>query len=92
MSTWNSVREVELVQAFLWTCDDCGRDNFERAITVDPESTEGQEVAEFTRLATEDANESVQALGLEVGGDWLMAPRQVKCRHCGAEFSTVEGE
>lgn len=31
---------VEIHQAFLWTCDDCGRDNFERAITVSPETIE----------------------------------------------------
>ena len=92
MSAWNSVRQVELVQAFLWTCEDCGRDNFERAVTVEPESMEGQEVTELVQQVTDDANESAQALGIEVGGDWLMAPPHVTCRHCGAEFSTDQAD
>jgi hypothetical protein len=92
MSAWNGVRQVELVQAFLWTCEDCGRDNFERAIRVEPESLEGQEVAEFAKSAAEEANESAQALGIEIGGDFLMAPTSVKCQHCGAEFSTDEAD
>jgi hypothetical protein len=92
MAAWNGVRTVELAQAFLWTCDDCGRDNFERAVTVGPESLEGQEVAELALHVAGEANESAQALGIEVGGDWLMAPRRVKCQHCRAEFATTEDE
>jgi rubredoxin len=86
------MRKVELHPAHLWTCDDCGRDNFERAIRVEPESLEGQEVYELTQLLAEEANESAEVLGIVVGGEWTMRPDHVKCRHCGAEFETLKGD
>jgi len=82
------LRTVELVQAFLWTCDDCGRDNFERAVLLDPESVEGSEAAEFTDSAVAEVGEAADVLGIQVGGDWVMAPSHVRCTHCGAEFDT----
>ena len=80
---------VELIQAFLWVCDDCGRDNFERAIRVERESLEGREIAKLVDEVATEANESAQALGIDVDADWLMAPTRVRCSHCGAEFETM---
>ena len=37
---------VELHQAFLWTCEECGRDNFERAITHEPGDDDEDEIPE----------------------------------------------
>lgn len=76
-------RTVDLVQAFLWTCDECGRDNFERGITVSPESIHPEDIPWVAD------SESVREW-LEAGGEgaWLMAPDHVKCRHCGSEFGT----
>ena len=48
MSAWKQSRTIELFQAFLWVCDDSGRDNFERAIRLEPETMEGREIAELT--------------------------------------------
>jgi hypothetical protein len=84
MATGGEVRTVELVQAFLWTCDDCGRDNFERAITVSPES-----------ISPDNLPESVDPEILEqwtsAGGEgcFMMAPDRVKCSHCQAEFAAA---
>jgi hypothetical protein len=71
---------VELHMAFLWTCDDCGRDNFVRGVTVAPEAIDPDElpgdVAEW----------------LDAGGDggWMSAPDRVTCEHCRATFDTEQ--
>lgn len=68
--------KVELHQAFQWTCEECGRDNFARAVV--PESLEGQ-IPEGLEL--EDFE----------GGQWVTAPNRVTCEHCGERFETEEG-
>jgi hypothetical protein len=83
-----SLRTTEIHQAYFWTCDDCGQDNFERAVRVDPESVEGRDIGEFAKQAISEAGDAAEALGIVIDGDWLMAPSQVKCAHCGAEFQT----
>jgi hypothetical protein len=83
---------VELLPAFMWVCDSCGRDNFERCRRVDPESIEGTEL--FAEVAAENA-ELAEDLGesLTVGGEFLAAPQRVKCGHCGAEYATeIDGD
>ncbi len=84
------MRVVELHQAFTWICDDCGRDNFSRAIRVEPESIEGQEIAQLVNRAVAEANEATETLGLMVNGDWIMAPEVVRCTYCKSLFRTRE--
>jgi hypothetical protein len=75
------MRSVELHQAFLWTCDECGRDNFERAVTCDPENFD------------EDSLEQL-AMILESGADGAVlvtAPDTVTCRFCRAEYEAIDG-
>lgn len=69
---------VELVPAWLWTCDECGRDNFERSIVAE--------------LSAEEMDELKQDHGIEEfhEGDFLSAPDQVVCQGCGEEFQTKE--
>jgi len=83
-------RTVELHQAFLWTCEECGRDNFERAVHLAPESVEGRELSLQAREAYADASEAAEALGVELDGAWLMAPSRVRCPHCGTEFEAID--
>lgn len=88
MSSVNRV--VELHQAFLWTCEECGRDNFERAVHLSPESVEGRELSLRAREAYGDASEAAEALGVETDGAWLMAPSRVRCSSCSAEFKAID--
>lgn len=37
-------KPVELHQAYMWTCEACGRDNFERAIELSPEQVAGMDL------------------------------------------------
>lgn len=71
---------VELHEAFFWACDDCGRDNFARAVEIEPESdliADEDRVEAAVAMATAGAN----------GGAFLMRPGEVKCSWCGAEFN-----
>lgn len=63
----------------MWTCDGCGRDNFERAIPAE--------------LTPEDRKEIAEDLGVDVmalHGNYVVAPDYVKCQHCGEEFETED--
>lgn len=79
------MRTVELVQAFLWTCDECGRDNFERAITIEPESIDKDELPFLTNTTQEEVADWISGGG---DCDFLMAPQFVKCRYCDEVFDT----
>lgn len=86
MSTGGEVRVVELIQAFLWTCDECGHDNFERAITVSPESID----LENLPVTTFEEAEEIKAFLEEGGeGDFVSAPNRVRCKFCQSEFDTT---
>lgn len=68
---------VELRQAWEWTCDECGRDNFARAITAELSKEELEEVK--VKMGIFDMNP----------GDLVTQPTEVICRFCGTIF-TVE--
>lgn len=73
-----------MFQAFFWICDDCGQDNFERAVTVPAESIDP---ANLPDNFDPDMIEDWADMGKEVV--FNMAPDRVKCRHCNAEFKTA---
>lgn len=73
-------------QAFVWTCDECGRDNFELAV-----------IAEMSPGDREECYRSFHGMEdyEELPEDWqqfemVMAPNSVKCPSCGEEFDTTE--
>jgi hypothetical protein len=67
-------RTAELTTAFMWICEDCGRDNFERAVV----------------LSTEEAKAKGYPEELLADGEFCRAPDKVTCGHCGAEFETED--
>lgn len=74
-------REVEMHQAYLWTCDDCGRDQFERAIPVARDSLDEEDKEAFDALL--EGVDGVHALA---------APQEVTCKDCGAKFRATYGD
>lgn len=40
---------VQLHTAFTWTCEECGQDNFERSVTLEPELVKATVAAEDQR-------------------------------------------
>lgn len=86
------MRQIDLHQAFMWVCEDCGRDNFERAVVIGPER-----YAEFgIKHVAEQALEAVSSLKNEYAGgieyDYTLVtnPDHVTCKHCGAQFESRE--
>lgn len=77
----NELRSVEVHHAYLWICDDCGRDNFCRN--------------EVAPAAVQDAlNERArEQFGVDpedlAGGSWTAPPDVVTCAHCGGVFTTL---
>lgn len=70
---------IELHLAFVFDCDDCGRENFVRSITGDFSEEELQELRE---------EHGVEVYEL---GEWHTRPGVVKCKFCGSDFLTAEG-
>ena len=70
---------VELHHAFMWICDECGRENFERA---------------FSPSMSDEQRESLRVhLGVQRIGSVFAAPTVVQCKYCGEVFSVeTEGE
>lgn len=71
------IPKAELRPAWAWVCDECGGENFCRAVVAE--------------LSDEDREEVEEEHGVESGrtGDWVTTPDDVWCRHCG-EFHLVE--
>lgn len=71
---------VELHCAYVWTCEECGRDSFVRAVIVE--------------MSEEDARGMMEAHGGEPD-DWktgmlMTRPDEVTCDHCGLAYPTVD--
>ena len=71
------MKTVELVQAFAWTCEECGTDHFARAVTVPPE-------------AIEEMLSPGEVFPTDGDGEYVMAPERVTCPDCGTEYETTE--
>ena len=75
----NQYHKVELWTCWGWTCDECGRDNFERGVTAE--------------LTPEDAQHIADTEGVplsEVHGCFMTQPCEVTCDFCGTEFDVEE--
>ncbi len=77
-----SSRKAELHCAYEWTCDECGRNNFASAITV--EMTPGVIAGMIGEHGGEEGNWHT--------GHWMTHPEEVTCQHCGATFETEDWE
>lgn len=72
------MKRTELHQAFFWTCDNCGRDQFERAIMVDADEDEVRQLRDAAGLQPwED-------------GRFIAAPTEVTCQECDHTYATEE--
>ena len=71
---------VELHPAFIWDCNECGRENLTRTVLGD-----------FDQETLHDMREQHGITEYE-SGDWYTAPTTVRCRYCGGTFSTSNDE
>lgn len=87
---------VELHCAFVWDCDECGRENFERAIEGNfdeaaLEADENQVVGHLVALDAESVDDELfesECLTQVIA----LAPRRVTCKHCKSSFETEIGD
>ena len=71
------MQTVELHPAYFWICDNCARENYCRAVRVEPEQVE--------HLVPEEDRELFAAQG-----EWSMCPEIVTCDECGEEFQSAD--
>ena len=78
---------VNLSPAYVWDCEDCGRENWQRAVSIrlDPED-EGDAETLRAMHGLEDGAEIPEGLA----GGMMTRPMRVTCKHCGREFKAVD--
>lgn len=85
MSESPSLPVVEIHPAWVFTCEDCGRDTFVRSTVYDAKAVDLDE-----QFDPEDAEAIREHIADGSDGQFLTAPDRVKCSHCGAAFEAVE--
>jgi len=70
------MKSIELRGAWVWTCEECGRDNFEHGIAA--EMDEAEEAIERIDFGIEPEDE----------GEFMLMPMQVECEACQIRFTT----
>lgn len=79
-------RKVEMLAAYEWTCDGCGRNSFESAIVA--EMSPEDRVAQARQMGL--MREFDAEIPEELLGEYVTYPENVTCRHCGATFETID--
>ena len=77
---------VELFSAFSWICDNCGKRNFERGVTL--ELTQENEAHLKEQMGLQPWEELPQ----EDDGEWMIAPAIVTCKYCATKYKTLDKE
>lgn len=70
-------RKAELHNAYVWDCDECGKENFLRAVIVE---FSPEDEAEMKALHGVDEFQT---------GRWETSPDDVTCKHCGTVFDVA---
>lgn len=81
-------RTAELIQAFAWICDECGEENFVRAITLSEEQIDSCDIPPAS--SPEEAERIDDFLKEGGEGKFLIAPSQVQCKECRTRYFTSE--
>lgn len=76
--------KVEMRPAYEWTCDECGRNQFESAMLADFSEEDRLETAKQCGLIEGYATEIPD----DLTGDFVTYPEQVTCKHCGTTYET----
>lgn len=71
-------KSVELLDAFMWLCPECGKKNFAQAVTIEMSDKDKKEI--FSLEPWEDTPP----------GDFLSMPNVVSCVGCKEKFSTKD--
>lgn len=86
------MRTIELHSAFVWDCEECGRENFHRAVERDLESRQFHDdqndmfVILPAAIAADISGENPDE-DIDIRHIVCLAPSRVTCCHCGSRFS-----
>ena len=69
-----SMNTAFLHPAFVWDCDECGQENFVRAVRIEKTKKELEEMKEAFGIRNDDE------------GEFLGMPTEVECQRCGKEY------
>lgn len=76
--------QVELRPAFEWTCETCGRNQYESGIVAEMSPEDRIRLAASMGIGPEDIADCSEQLS----GEFMLMPEQVICEACGSEFTT----
>lgn len=79
-----SVDRVEMRPAYEWTCEVCGRNNFESGVVCELTNEDRIDQARFMGLIDEFA----EMVPEELQGEYVSYSDSVTCPHCQSEFPT----
>ena len=82
---------IELHSAWVWDCDECGLENFNRGSEGDigdPAFECGDVTLSFLADGLSQIAETGDPQGMILRSRLTLFPTDVQCRHCGAEFET----
>ncbi len=74
------MKKIELRPAYIWDCDECGIENFERTIIIPIEELTEEEREQFSE------EELQEFLGED--GSFQSMPNNVTCSNCDTEYET----
>ena len=77
--------KAEMRPAYEWTCEECGRNQFESAIVAEFSDEDRLETAREAGLIDEFATEIPE----DLTGEFMSYPDEVTCSHCGTIFETL---
>jgi hypothetical protein len=77
----NVMKKVELHSAYVWDCDECGTENFVRAVTIDLNPDDEEDAKAIEALYPEGVPEGA-------GVKAMTCPNRVVCKHCKTEFKS----
>lgn len=78
---------VELAPAHSWDCPECGREGFQRAVSVRLNPNNPDDAAMIRDIEGWDAGDPIPAW---YAAGFTTRPDRVTCKHCGAEFRAVD--
>lgn len=78
--------KARLFTAYEWTCEECGRNNFESCVHAELPPDERAEL--FRRAEGLSEFELLPDGWMDM--ELVTIPDEVKCQHCGEEFETVD--
>ena len=83
----NEFTTVELANAYVWDCEECGRENFQRAISVvlNPDDESDAEI-----IRSEHGIAPHEPIPNTIRVTMQTRPNRVTCKHCETEFAAVD--